>query len=90
MLFPMLNVLYFTPVLSAVRVQCPVWLFYVVTWCRAFPVCRSGIIIIIIIIIIIVIIRLPYVRLQKPVLHKQAQDMRNCADLVSDFVGSDR
>ena len=69
MLFPMLNVLYFTPVLPPVCVQRQVWLFCVVTWCRAFPVCRSGIIIII---IIIIIIRLPYVRLQKPVLHKQA------------------
>jgi hypothetical protein len=35
MLFPMFNVLYFTSVLSAVCVQCPVWLFAVVPWCRA-------------------------------------------------------
>jgi hypothetical protein len=30
MLFPMLNVPYFTSVLSAVCVQCPTWLFCVV------------------------------------------------------------
>jgi hypothetical protein len=39
MLFPMLNVLYFTPVLPAVSV----WLFAVVTWCRALTVRWWGI-----------------------------------------------
>jgi len=30
MLFPVLNVLYFTSALSAVSVQCPIWMFFVV------------------------------------------------------------
>ena len=33
----------FISVLCAVRVQCPVWLFCVVPWCHAFPVCNSDI-----------------------------------------------
>ena len=44
MQFPMLNVVYFTSVFSAVCVQCPVWLFSVVSEHRAFPVCCSGIV----------------------------------------------
>jgi hypothetical protein len=44
MVFPMLNVLYFTSVLPALCVQCPVWLFCVVSEHRAFPVRCSGIV----------------------------------------------
>jgi len=43
-LFPMLNVAYFTSVLSALCVQCPVWLFCVFSEHRAFLVCCSGIV----------------------------------------------
>ena len=42
-LFIMLNILYFTSVLATVCVQCPIWLFSVIPWFRAFPVCCSGI-----------------------------------------------
>jgi hypothetical protein len=42
-LAPVLNLLHFTSALSAVCVQCPVWLFSVVTSFRAFPICCSGI-----------------------------------------------
>ena len=48
MLLPMLNVLRFTSLLSAVCVcvcvRFPVWLFSVVPWCSAFPVFCSGIV----------------------------------------------
>ena len=43
-LFPTINPLYSTEVLTAVCVQCPVWLFCVVSEHRAFPVCCSGIV----------------------------------------------
>ena len=33
----------FTLVISTVCVQCPIWLFFVVSWCRAYLVCFSGI-----------------------------------------------
>jgi hypothetical protein len=39
MLFPMLNVLYFTLELPEVRVQYPIWLLSAVPLFRAFPVC---------------------------------------------------
>ena len=42
-LLSMLNVCTFTSVLSDVCVLCPIWLFSVVPWFRAFPVCCSGI-----------------------------------------------
>ena len=38
-----LNLLYFTLVLSEVRVRCPVWMFSVVHWCHAFEVCCSDV-----------------------------------------------
>jgi hypothetical protein len=46
MLFPMLNVVYFTSVFSAVTmcVQCLMWLFCVVSEHHAFLVCCSGIV----------------------------------------------
>jgi hypothetical protein len=42
MVFPTINPLYFTLVLPAVSVQCPVWVFCSVPGHRAFPVCCSG------------------------------------------------
>jgi hypothetical protein len=41
MLFPMTHFLYFYIITFQIRLhaQCPVWLFYVVSWCRAFQVC---------------------------------------------------
>ena len=42
-LVSVLNLLYFTLVLSEVSVQCPIWLFSAVPWLRVFPVCCSRI-----------------------------------------------
>jgi hypothetical protein len=40
--FSLSTICTFTLLLSEVRVQCPIWLFSVVSWCRAFPLCCSG------------------------------------------------
>ena len=42
-LLAVLNLLYFTLVLSEVCVQCPIWLFSVVPWLHGFLVCCSRI-----------------------------------------------